>query len=131
MGYRSDVYIAVAFESKSDMEEVLAVYAINQQAHKLDLLKEWEVKEDNILFHAEVGVKWYDSYEDVQGVEHMLTLVDQFHTERDMPVAYRFVRLGEDDGDIETREEHGGDEGQLIEKLWDGMRVSRMVEVSL
>jgi len=131
MGYRSDVYIGVAFQSEADLKEVLAVYTIDPRVQKLNLLKEWDVMEDNILFCITEGTKWYDNYEDVQGIEHMLTLAEQFHAERDMPVAYRFVRVGEDECDLELREEHGGDEGQLIEKLWDGMRTTRTVEITL
>lgn len=131
MGYRSDVYIGVAFENEANLKELLAVYAIDPRVQKLNLLKEWDVMEDNILLCVIEDVKWYDGYEDVQGIEHMLNLADKFDAERDMPIAYRFVRLGEDEGDTETREEHNGDEGQLIEKLLAGMQLSRKMEVSL
>ena len=131
MGYRSDVYIGVAFENEADLKELIAVYAIDPRVQKLNLLKEWDVMEDNILLCVIEGTKWYDGFEDVQGIEHMLNLADKFDAERDMPIAYRFVRLGEDEGDTETREEHNGDEGQLIEKLWAGMQLSRKMEVSL
>ena len=131
MGYRSDVYIGVAFASKSDMEEVLSVYALDPRVQKIDLVKDWAVKEDNILLYVIEDTKWYDGYEDVQGIEYMLTLADQFHEERDMPIAHRFIRTGEEIDDIEVREEHGGDDGGLIEKLWDGMQLSRSVEVTL
>ena len=131
MGYRSDVYIGVAFENEADLKELLAVYAIDPRVQKLNLMKEWDVMEDNILLCVIEGTKWYAGYEDVQGIEHMLNLADKFDAERDMPIAYRFVRLGEDEDDIETREEHNGDEGQLIEKLWAGMQLSRKMEVSL
>ena len=131
MGYRSDVYIGVAFENEADLKELLAVYAIDPRVQKLNLLKEWDVMEDNILLCVIEGTKWYAGYEDVQGIEHMLNLADKFDAERDMPIAYRFVRLGEDEDDMETREEHNGDEGQLIEKLWAGMQLSRKMEVSL
>ena len=75
MGYRSDVYIAVAFDSKKNMDEVIAVYALNTNVEKHDLVNDWVIKDDNILyFHAE-NVKWYDNYEWVQGYEHMLSLI--------------------------------------------------------
>ena len=131
MGYRSDVYIAVAFASEEDMKEVLAVYTIDPHVQKHNLLERWEVKEDNILYFEEASTKWYDSYEEVQGIEHMLHLADNFHEERDMPIAYRFVRIGEEDADVEDRYEHGGDNGSLIDKLFDGMTLIRQVEISL
>ena len=131
MGYRSDVYIAVAFANADDLKEVVAVYTIDPRVQKHNLLQEWDVREDNILYFKETSIKWYDTYEDVQGVEHMLHLADKFHEERDMPVAYRFIRIGENDNDTETREEHGGDGGELMEMLWDRMQVVRTVEVTL
>ena len=131
MGYRSDVYIAVAFASEEDMKEVLAVYTIDPRVQKYNLLQGWEVTEDNILYYHGDYVKWYSDYDDVEGIEHMLRLADKFHEERDMPIAYRFIRLGEEDTDIEDRYEHGGDNGSLIDKLFNGMTVIRQVEISL
>tara|TARA_R110000764_G_scaffold212873_1_gene299234 strand:+ start:63 stop:461 length:399 start_codon:yes stop_codon:yes gene_type:complete len=132
MGYRSDVHIAVAFTCEEDLKEVLAVYAIDPLVQQHDLLKEWEQREDNILYFHGDNVKWYDSYEDVQGILHMLSLVDTFYEKRgDMQMAYRFVRMGEEDADIEERYEIGNDKGILIDKLWEGLRITRNVEVTL
>jgi hypothetical protein len=132
MGYRSDVYIAVAFTCEEDLKEVLAVYAIDPLVQKHDLLKAWEQREDNILYFHEDSVKWYDSSEDVQGIMHMLSLVDTFYEERDeMQVAHRFVRIGEEQEDIEERYEIGNDQGILIDKLWEGISIIRNVEVTL
>ena len=125
------MYIGVAFENAADLKELIAVYAIDPRVQKLNLLKEWDVMEDNILLCVIEGTKWYDGFEDVQGIEHMLNLADKFDAERDMPIAYRFVRLGEDEDDTETRDLAYNGEGQLIEKLWAGMQLSRKMEVSL
>ena len=131
MGYRSDVYIGVAFASEEDMKEVLAVYALDPRVQKYNLLKQWEIKDDNILYFEEESTKWYGSYEAVQGVEHILDLAESFHSERDMPMAFRMMRIGEDIGDIEEKYEHGGDDGTLIDKLFDGIKLVRHVEVTL
>jgi len=131
MGYRSDVYIGVAFASEEDMKEVLAVYALDPRVQKYNLLKQWEIKDDNMLYFEEESTKWYDSYEAVQGVEHILDLAESFHSERDMPMAFRMMRIGEDIGDIEEKYEHGGDDGTLIDKLFDGIKLVRHVEVTL
>ena len=109
----------------------MAVYTIDPRVQKHNLLQEWEVKEDNILYYHADYVKWYDSFDDVTGIEHMLHLADKFYEERDMPVAYRFIRIGEEGADVEDRYEHGGDDGTLIEKLYDGMSVIRQVEIAL
>lgn len=87
MGYRSDVYIAVAFANEKDMKEVMAVYAMNEHVQKHNLVEQWVIKADNILYFAETSTKWYDSYEDVQGIKHMLSLVDAFvHSDRELPI---------------------------------------------
>ena len=131
MGYYSEVHIAVAFANADDLKEVVAVYTIDPRVQKHNLLQGWEVKEDNILYYHDDYVKWYDSFHDVTGIEHMLHLADKFHEERDMPVAYRFIRIGEDINDCEERCGHGGDDGTLTEKLYDGMSVIRQVEIAL
>jgi len=131
MGYRSDVYIGVAFANADDLKEVVAVYTIDPHVQKHNLLEQWDVREDNILYFEEISTKWYDSYESVQGIEHMLHLADKFHEERNMAVAYRHLRLGEEIDDVMDRYEHGGDDGTLIEKLLDGMIITRQVEIAL
>ena len=131
MGYRSDIHFAVAFQNEADLKEVVAVYTIDPLVQKHNLLQEWEVKQDNILYYEATSIKWYDTYEDVQGIEYMMRLVETFHEERDMPIAYRFIRIGEDDNDTATFEEHGGDDGTLMGMLWDRMHFVRTVEVTL
>jgi hypothetical protein len=130
MGYYSEVHIAVAFKNEADLKEVVAVYAMDKRVQEYDLLKKWEVMEDNVLYLHRDYTKWYDSFEDVQGFEYLMRLVETFHEERDMPFAYRFIRIGEEEPDIERNEQHGGDDGELIEMLWDRMQVVRTVEVT-
>jgi hypothetical protein len=132
MGYRSDVYIAVAFANEEDMKEVMAVYAMNPHVQKLNLLERWDIRDGNILYFEEKCTKWYDGYEEVQGIEHMLSLVDDFfYSEREIPLAYRAIRIGEDADDIEQREQHGDGDGSLIAMLWDNMCISIQVEITL
>jgi hypothetical protein len=130
MGYYSEVHIAVAFKNEADLKEVVAVYAMDKRVQEYDLLKKWDVMEDNVLYLHRDYTKWYDSFEDVQGFEYLMRLVETFHEERDMPFAYRFIRIGEEEPDIERNEQHGGDDGELIEMLWDRMQVVRTVEVT-
>jgi len=125
MGYRSEVYIGVAFQSEADLKEVLAVYAIDSRVQQYNIVPDWEVKEDNILFYSCEDIKWYDSYAEVQGYEYLLTLADKFNEERGMAIEYRFIRLGEDHDDTEIREECTDG------KLWEAMQVVRTVEINL
>jgi len=132
MGYYSEVHIAVAFANADDLKEVVAVYTMDPRVQKHNLLQEqWDVQEDNILYYHADYVKWYPNYEEVEGIEHMLHLADKFYEERDMAVAYRFIRLGEENTDTEDRYEHGGDDGTLIKKLLNGMSITRQVEIAL
>ena len=130
MGYYSEVHIAVAFQNEADMKEVIAVYAMDPRVQKHDLLKDWDVCENNVLYLFRDYSKWYDSFEDVLGYEYLMQLVETFHEEREMPFAYRFIRIGEEEQDIERREQHGGDDGELIEMLWERMQVVRTVETT-
>lgn len=132
MGYYSDVTIAVAFASKEDMDEVLAVYAMLPEVQEYKILEDyWERREDNILLlYTQDSVKWYESFEDVQAVERLRSLVEEFHEQRNMPFAWHKIRIGEEPNDIEYDEAHGGDSGELMEKLWEGMRITRYVELN-
>ena len=131
MGYYSEVHIAVAFTNEADLKEVVAVYAMDPRVQKHELLKYWEVMENTVLYMRRDYVKWYNSSDEwVQGCEYLMQLVETFHEERDMPFAYRFIRIGEEEPDIERNEQHGGDDGERLEMLWDRMQVVRTVEVN-
>jgi hypothetical protein len=153
MGYRSEVHIAVAFDSKKNMDEVIAAYALNINVEKHNLVNDWVIKDDNILyFHAD-HVKWYDDYEWVQGYEYMFELVKEFCEARGFSSAYRLLRVGESDDDVEDRSdwfdgdyEHNADDDPLfeneatglddtdttlIDKLMLNMEIVRKVEVTL
>jgi len=150
MGYRSDVHIAVAFDSKENMDEVIAAYALNINVEKHNLVNDWVIKDDNILyFHAD-SVKWYDNYEWVQGYEYMFELAEKFFESRGFSSAYRLLRVGEEDDDVEDRHDwfdaaslfcgHLGDyeddadddsDTTLIDKLMLNMEIVRKVEITL
>ena len=105
MGYRSDVVIAVAMANKENMDELLSVYALNMYVQKCNLLPEWEVGEYEdawVAMYTAEHVKWYGSYDDVKGFEALTKLAETFWEERGLPYAYRFIRVGEEDNDIEV-----------------------------
>ena len=137
MGYRSDVVIAVAMGSKKDLDELMAVYALNIFVQKENLLPEWEIGEYEdawVAMYKAEGVKWYDSYDDVKGFEALTKLAETFWEERNMPYAYRFIRIGEEDNDIEiscNESDCGGQDdvqgSRLADTLADALYVSRSV----
>ena len=130
MGYRSEVHIAVTFNDIATLREVMAVYAMHPAVQRYNLAEEWEMKGDTTLYYSAEHIKWYESYEDVQGYEHMMSVAEMFHKERDIAFAYYFVRIGEEMDDMETRGQHGGDDGSLMEKLWDAMQITRCVDIN-
>jgi len=117
MGYRSDVALAVAIPSMKTMLEVLSVYRMHPNVQKENLLEDyWQLKMPEmelhngdkqpicVLFYKVDDIKWYDGYEDVEGMSHINTVCKQFAEERgdEFDYAYWFVRIGEQEDDIET-----------------------------
>ena len=110
MGYRSDVSIIVAFDNLDNMKEVLAVYLLDPRVKEHELMQHWNVykydtsKDASYMSDAvyylklnECDWKWYDSYDDVQGLKYLCGLADKFVEEReDFNVAWKEVSIGED-----------------------------------
>ena len=133
MGYRSDVVLAVALNDKVQLDEVLAIYQMHEFVQKHDLAIAWEIRDwDGVwgMTYTAEDVKWYEDYEDVKGLEHMLELVQTFGVERgeNFPFAYYKIRIGEDLEDVHT--EADGNDGDLESALYDRMSVNRSIETS-
>lgn len=131
MGYRSNVAIVYVFKHKEQVDEVLAIYQMHKFVQEYDLAKEWKVHEWNgkwgLTYTAE-HVKWYDSYEDVQGFEHMFDVVQKFVEERDVFLyAYRKIRIGEEDQDIEHASDSNDPDYELLDELYDRLGVIREI----
>tara|TARA_Y100000310_G_C20583430_1_gene764151 strand:+ start:784 stop:1134 length:351 start_codon:yes stop_codon:yes gene_type:complete len=100
MGYRSEVLLIVGPEV---MPLFLTALAREPKARELCFVHRDQYQKD----YEEVGsmlfnwswLKWYDSFDDVKAIEDFM---DNCDTE-DLEDHYRFVRLGEDSGDIEER----------------------------
>ena len=122
MGYRSDVLLAVAFSNKEHRDEVWAVYCLDPRVQKHNLAEVWRKHDDEkfpILFYRGTDVKWYDDYEDVQGVEYMTELVRSFAKERGLHYASLYLRIGEDTTDMETHDMHSDmDMADALHDLW-------------
>jgi len=141
MGYRSDVVIAVAMGSKKDLDELMAVYALNLFVQKENLMPEWEIGEYEdawVAMYKAEQVKWYDSYDDVKGFEALTKLAETFWAERNMPYAYRFIRIGEEANDIEiscNESDCGGQDdvqgSHLADTLADALYISTEIQNGL
>ena len=111
MGYRSQVVLAIskhlppfltlATSQNAEAEALVFKYA--------DYFERNYENEKSWLFRWD-GFKWYDSYEDIQTLERFVSEAesDEYEFEVDgKPQAssehIKFVRVGEEDTDIETR----------------------------
>jgi len=141
MGYRSDVVIAVAMGSKKDLDELMAVYALNIFVQKENLMPEWEIGEYEdawVAMYKAEQVKWYGNYDDVKGFEALTKLAETFWAERNMPYAYRFIRIGEEANDIEiscNESDCGGQDdvqgSRLADTLADALYISTEIQNGL
>lgn len=134
MGYYSDVVIGYAFPDEKTAREVIAVYSMSPQVQETEVRQVWRLSNADdcaLLFCKFDGVKWYDSYSDVQAINHMQDVVANFNREREgFTYAYRFVRIGEDFDDIEIEEHASGhSDSDLAQELWDRIDPVRYIEV--
>lgn len=148
MGYRSAVAYVVAFGSNDQPEKAHIEY-LQFQAWVKQLVTDSEVNpgqpetydytnamkdfntsdgwaefkwypENNMLIFRVDHAKWYPEYPDVKWHETVVEQANEYST-----AGYRFVRIGEEYDDIETREENASN----ID-LFEYVDVCRTVEVS-
>lgn len=137
MGYRSDILIAIAFKTKTQRDEVWAIYCMDKRVQDDNLAEQWKLSDADehtpIMYYEADNVKWYDSYDDVQGIEHMKTVAEEFEERRGMPFAWLKYRIGEELTDTEIEEYHtdsAKDDTDLISELWQRASIERRIEHS-
>jgi hypothetical protein len=134
MGYRSDVLLAVAFETEEQLNDVWAIYCMNPKVQEHDIAKHWEKKKTDgdypVLWYYANDVKWYDGYEDVMAFEALFDLVEAFKNARGgfFNYAWLKIRLGEEDDDNERNDRHSKEE--LGEYLYECANLRRAIEHS-
>jgi hypothetical protein len=120
MGYRSEVAYVIAFEDKTTLNEFISLVMLKGGA-EAEALKECQIavqdngrKECFINFYAD-DVKWYDSYAEVEA--H--TWLYQYAVERfGNKCAYKFLRIGEEQGDIEDDHSDPSDKFDLHQDFY-------------
>ncbi len=95
MGYRSEVYLRIA---EPLVEVVDAARKLDDNLDKM-LSEGAELAEGSKTDFSWESTKWYDSYPEVQAVESLLDMLQDDD--------YGFIRLGEEDGDIERKGDPG------------------------
>ena len=109
MGYRSTVAFVISFKDKETLENYLAPRLLDENISSYrDSFSRISWDDASVLFHAE-DIKWYDNYPVV------VALVKLYKDTIEAGGAYRFIRVGEDDKDIE--EEYA--ESDTTEPFWD------------
>ena len=131
MGYRSDVAYTIRFVSDDDTKNRQSFYTFLAEAKSKAAIAgcfnaHWnEVEVDEVRLRINFtadNVKWYEDYADVQCHEALINLANEWVNDEfnNSEIAYRFVRVGEEPEDVETKT--GGDAG------WGWVNVARSIE---
>ena len=109
MGYRSHVVLAIA---EPLVPQFMVTMAKSPEARALcfgdtdNMQRDFQGEKGSFFFEWE-GIKWYDNYEPIRAIEDFMSWACDKHTidgeEIDGDEHYRFVRIGEEYDDIETR----------------------------
>ena len=109
MGYRSHVVLAIG---EALVPQFMVTLAKCPEARVLCFgdtdkqERDFQGEKGSFFFEWE-GIKWYDSYEPIRAIEDFMDWAADRHkigdNEIDGDEHYRFVRIGEDADDIETR----------------------------
>jgi hypothetical protein len=108
MGYRSHVVLAIA---EPLMAHFMVTMAKSPEARAMcfgdgEPKRDFQGEKGSFFFEWE-DIKWYDSHESIQAIEDFLNWAQDRHTiggeEIDGDDHFRFVRIGEEYDDIETR----------------------------
>lgn len=120
MGYHSDVYIAMTKTRYKDMIAE-ALCSDENGFENLFIYPDEICYEDssNMIVFKIYNIKWYQDYSEVSFIQNFLF---------DSEDGYNFIRIGEDFGDIEKK----NDEGYFGEEKWYSVfNIRHEVEVNL
>jgi hypothetical protein len=120
MGYRSEVDIVFYVPNESETAYGLLKLWFDENYPHAEAKNEWDAsidydEENRAILVSYQDVKWYPSYEHPQRVEKAFNDIDNMLEEQDLTgteqgpditpfdIAWEFVRIGEEDQDIEMR----------------------------
>ena len=96
MGYRSDVYIGLRKEAY-----IKHVILLDSFPKLLRDLNNPAQMHNDIYYWSISHIKWYDSYKNVAEVTDFLNVLYEETSDTDKEL-YGFIRIGEEDNDIES-----------------------------
>lgn len=110
MGYRSEV--AIKCEQK-------AFEMIKEVCRKVEVVPDKVYKEDSCYILWWSWIKWDDWYDDVLEIETVLKELDKLKDplETGTGYGYKFMRIGESDDDVETKDNDWNIELWMIRKI--------------
>lgn len=94
MGYRSEVGIIFKKETSKEFKK------FKEKVKSFNIFDDVCETKNDIFFHA-TYIKWYDDYDEVK---HITSFMNNLDAEN-----YKFIRLGEDDNDVECIGYYCGD----------------------
>ena len=116
MGYRSDVAYVIRFKDCAERDTFVQLVNNKNDRWMSEALSEcdYEHKERPLITFSEESQKWYESYPDVRAHHD---LIDYALEVFQATTGYRFVRVGEDQGDVEINE--GGEDCSDLYEILD------------
>ena len=118
MGYCSEVALAIA---KEDCKYLKGKMKENKELK--DFLKMAEIKKsNNAIVISWDWIKWYDEFPEVQAIKDFM----YYLSDNDRP--YRFIRIGEENDDIEVETNYGnGDNYNVV----DAIDIYRGIDINI
>lgn len=119
MGYRSDIKYVMQFMDKNARDEFVAVQKMCNDEGYEGAIKDWDLNiQDDRIYFADDGRKWYDSFPEVQAHTRLLEKCYE------MGGAYVFYRIGENWDDMEEQYECADG----MECPWDAIQMNRSLD---
>lgn len=121
MGYRSDVMYVIKFHTIEKRDNFVTLMLAKNDPVTTQALDECEhrYKDDPLIsFHME-DIKWYTSFAEIRIHHSLMEQAEELYN-----AGWRFVRIGEETGDIE-QEEHGEMD------LWEYMEARSYINANL
>ena len=131
MGYRSEVGWVLRFPSEEKLENYTNLLRYKYDEHINEALQEIPRASkdgDHLLFFHDDWLKWYDDFPDVKAhhfiMEHAVELYEE---DEEGGVGWRFLRVGEEQNDIE--ENSGGDDEELWQYIYTTTHISNNLPI--
>jgi hypothetical protein len=117
MGYRSEVAFAIKFPTAEQRDAFTAVIKLAAEPIELGCLAEYTNYDEQTYTGYFDNVKWYPDYDEVKAHHNLMERAVEDHE-----ASYRFVRIGEENDDIE--DQHRGEDVP-----WDVIELHRSVRI--